>query len=152
MQAQGLKINNDYYTIDSSLVVNGDIELSGGNLIVNNHLITDGITLSQTNLSSTNLATTNLITTNLTTNYLAVTGNKINTLRIPVTDIKDDEEIVHTGKSYITYGSGYVDSIFGLSNALLLLNSTTFQNMTSKKLNESMILSSMIVGSQLGIS
>ena len=37
MQAQGLKINNDYYTIDSSLVVNGDIELSGGNLIVNNH-------------------------------------------------------------------------------------------------------------------
>ena len=74
------------------MVVNGDIELSGGNLIVNNHQVTDGVTLTTTNLTSTNITTTNNTCTTLT-----VSGNKINTLIIPTTDTKDDEEIVHTG-------------------------------------------------------
>ena len=128
MQNNSLRLDNNYTNFPTSLSVSGDIEIDGGRLYINNNLVSDGISLSSTDLACTNLLATNITstdfkTTNVTCTTLNVTGNKINTLLIPTTEIKDDEEIIHTGKSYITYGSGYVDSLLGLSNALLILNS-----------------------------
>ena len=97
-------------------------------------------------------ATTSLNTPLVNAHSLTATDistSTLNGLSIDQYDAKDQQAVVSTGKSYeINVFSSFIQ----IPSFLLIANSLHFQTLYSKRVNESILMNSLVCGSQLGIS